>query len=106
MKKRRISTAQFIETFCLFGLGNIFSSLLSSVLSTVTGGLVGSLTEKEEKTVQPPKQGDIELAEGVEIGAESQQSAERKKRKGKSALTIQRDTSGASTGGGGTGAIV
>lgn len=105
MKKRnRKNLILFIGMYCLFGLDDIFSAVISTVLSSVTGGAMSSLTDKKEKTI-PAAQSVQQETKTPEVGAEAS-STEKKKRKGKSALTIQRtpQTGAASTGGAGTGA--
>lgn len=95
MKKRSVYVALF--AICLFLLDDAIIAAIAAtaISSAATIGASAMNKPKEEKLTakNEPDQGE---AKSPELGADSQ-AAEKRRRKGKSALTIQRDTGATGT---------
>lgn len=96
MKKRLYL---IISALFLFGLGEaLIAALVSTALGTAGSVASSALTKTKEEKITPKVEPEIGEAKSPELGADAQ-AAEKRRRKGKSALTIKRDagTTGAST---------
>lgn len=81
-----------ILCFSIFLLDDAFIAAIAAtaISAAATVGTAAATKTKSEK-INPKSEPDIGEAKSPELGADSQ-SAEKRRRKGKSALTIQRDT--------------
>lgn len=106
MKKRSFYLVLF--AIFIFAIDDaIYAAIAAAVISSAATVGTAALTKQKKEDVtakEEPEQGE---AKAPEIGADAK-SAERRRRKGKSALTIQRDTgaTGTSSGTRSTGANI
>lgn len=97
-----------IFAILLFGIDDaIIAAIAATVISSAATVGASSLTKTKEEKITPKAEPETGDAKSPELGTDAQ-AAERRRRKGKSALTIQRDTgaTGISSGTRSTGANI
>lgn len=81
----------------MFGLDDaLIAALVTTIAATATTVGTSAMNKPKEEKLTAKNEPDQGEAKSPELGADSQ-SAERRRRKGKSALTIQRDTGATGT---------
>lgn len=86
-----------IFAILLFGIDDaILAAIAATVISATASTATSALNKPKEEKITAKNEPDQGEAKSPELGADSQ-SAEKRRRKGKSALTIQRDTGATGT---------